>query len=129
MRVIILFCVFLLTSITSCKEGMDGVCDSPFKIEVGKPTTEDGYKVYLVSVRNNNNWWLSSVSVNGEMGANNWRDYAGKDEFIIENEKYIFEKIDNRSIKIKLKETESDELPKLQVSLQSGNCFGGFVLN
>lgn len=126
MRILLLFSAFLLISFTSCKEELIGLCDSPFEIKVGSPINEDDYKVYIVSVKNHHHWWLSGIAINGNIETNNWNEHTRKDKYVLDNEKYIFEKIDNSSIKIKLKAEESNAPLKLHISLQSGNCGGGF---
>ncbi len=129
MKILLLFCTFLVT-LTSCKEEMIGLCSTPFEIKVGPAIVEGDYKVYDISVKNHPYcWWLSNISVNGSIDENNWSTYASKDSYVYEHEKYIFEKIDNSFIKIKLKTIKSNEPVKLHISLQSGNCGGGFMVN
>lgn len=125
MRILFLVSVFLLT-LTSCKEALIGLCDSPFETKVGQPITEGEYKVYLVSVKNQYKWWLSSISVNGSTNSERLGKEVLKDQFVLEHEKYIFEKVDNSSIKVKVKASELNERFKLFVTIQSGNCFDGF---
>jgi len=77
-------------------------------------------------VKKNNGWWVSSISANGREV--DLEDKPLKDAFVIENDGFVFEKINNSAIKVTFNESRSEEPIKLNIMLQSGNCFSGFEL-
>lgn len=121
-----LLLLLLLFSSISCKDNLDGTCDSPLVIKVDKPIVEGAERIFFVSVKKNNGWWVSSISANGREV--DLADKPLKDAFVIENDGFVFEKINNSAIKVTFNESQSEEPIKLNIMLQAGNCFSGFEL-
>lgn len=123
----ILFYVFFLCTVFSCKDSVIGLCSSPFNISVSKAVVEGDLSVYYADVQKQEGWWLSSIAIDGKYITDEPKSKFTSDSFVYDSENIVFEKINNSKIKISIK--KGKELAKVQIQLQSGNCFGSIAIN
>ncbi len=110
----------------SCGKEMVGKCDSPIRIAVPAPKlVEEGYR-YDVQVIYKG-WWLSNVLVNGELIEPTSTTPTHKD-FRLEYEQFTIERIGDNKLTIVLNKQATGEKIKLNIMIQSGNCFNGFTV-
>jgi hypothetical protein len=110
----------------SCGKEMVGKCDSPIRIAVPAPKLVEGGYRYDVQVIYKG-WWLSNVLVNGELIEPTSTTPTHKD-FRLEYEQFTIERICENKLTIMLNKQAAGEKIKLNIRIQSGNCFNGFTV-
>lgn len=121
MRYILIIVTLIL--FTSCDESLIGDCPKPIKTIVNQPKGNTG--TYTIDVHFNDSWWLSTITLDGEIiPLNTGENYVAP--FVIDNEFFKIEKVNNRLLEVIPKPSEVSR--KIVLSLQAGNCFETCVI-
>ena len=126
----LLLSIFLLFISSACKEELDGECNSQFNIVVSEPdlvsTSMIQYRVYN---RNDSKWWINEIAVNGKSILLDTQ----ATNMLLDSYEYNFDSLTVRKINANtLIFTSSynyqSNKGKIKVGVQSGKCFGEFIL-